>query len=99
MLRKLYKWYFCDRKTGKLILGQTPNLLAILLFSCIAFRFVLNLLDLRGTIHTISTYALALFLSLWSLDELLRGDTPFRRTLGLLGVIGVISIITTQIIS
>ena len=70
------RWWLEDRKTGKLVVAQRPNLLLALAIA--------GLLLTRLLPSSLLAVVLAktLWLS-WSGDELLRGVNPWRRSLGL----------------
>ena len=70
------RWLFEDRRTGRIVVGQNPNLLALLVVASCAARLVVPKADRAGpALRNLGTCAL----SLWALDELLRGVNPFRR--------------------
>ena len=72
------RWWFEDRKTGRIVIGQTPNaLLWIFIASWTAERLVRDQTMERALLWTASTS-----LALWSFDEIARGVNPWRRTLG-----------------
>ena len=70
------RWWLEDRKTGKLVGAQRPNLLLALAIA--------GLLLTRLLPSSLLAVVLAKTLWLaWSGDELLRGVNPWRRALGL----------------
>ena len=70
------RWGLEDRKTGKLVVAQRPNLLLALAIA--------GLLLTRLLPSSLLAVVLAKTLWLaWSGDELLRGVNPWRRALGL----------------
>ena len=70
------RWWLEDRKTGKLVVAQRPNLLLAL---AIAGLLLARLLP-SSLLAVVLTKTLWLA---WSGDELLRGVNPWRRALGL----------------
>jgi len=70
-------WLFRDRATGKIVIGQLPNIPLIV-------WLVATLLSAltTGTASDVLGYAATLALVVWAGDELLRGVNPFRRILG-----------------
>ena len=69
-------WWLEDRKTGKLVVAQRPNLLLALAIA--------GLLLTRLLPSSLLAVVLGKTLWLaWSGDELLRGVNPWRRALGL----------------
>ena len=70
------RWWLEDRKPGKLVVAQRPNLLLALAIA--------GLLLTRLLPSSLLAVVLAKTLWLaWSGDELLRGVNPWRRALGL----------------
>lgn len=72
-------WLFRDRSTGRIVLGQLPNV-AILVF--IVARVLEWLTDAQGRTGAILHWVGTAALLWWAGDELLRGVNPFRRMLG-----------------
>lgn len=70
---------FRDRRTGKVVIAQWPNLALALFLVAAAIRWVVHPGGRPGTI--VSAVA-AVTLLWWSADEVVRGVNPFRRTLG-----------------
>ncbi len=82
-MSKWVRWFFTDPTTGRVVVAQFPNwsLAGFLVFATAGRVFDSAPLRWVGSA----------FLLIWSLDELLRGDAPWRRVLGL-GVIGIMAI-------
>jgi hypothetical protein len=78
-LRRVFDWLFRDRRTGKVVIAQLPNLALSLFLVAIAIRWLLHPAGMAGTI--VSAVA-ALTLAWWGVDEVARGVNPFRRALG-----------------
>jgi hypothetical protein len=76
-------WYFRDA-SGNLVLGQPPNRPIKIMAGMLLSRWALRLGGLRAG----SPLDVALervgrgVLTWWALDELLRGATPYRRSIG-----------------
>lgn len=78
----MVNWMFRDRTTGKIVIGQNPNVLLGLFLVALAVRYGLALFDTSHHVQRIASFVMFGFLSLWALDELFRGVNPFRRFLG-----------------
>jgi hypothetical protein len=78
-LRRVFDWVFRDRRTGKVVIAQLPNLVLSLFLVAIAIRWLLHPTGMTGTI--VSAVA-TLTLAWWGVDEVARGVNPFRRALG-----------------
>ena len=71
-------WFFRDRKTGRIVVGQWPNL-PLGLFAAAS----LAAWAAQGSPASVwADLAARLVLAWWALDELLRGVNPWRRCLG-----------------
>ena len=71
-----FRWLFEDRRTGKIVIGQTPNLPLILFVCAFAAEAALKPRGLGGLLLRGAKVS---SLSYWALDELVRGVNPFRR--------------------
>ena len=74
-MRRAFRWFFENRRTGRITIGQWPNL-PLWIF------LVATLLRL-GALATIA-------LVVWAGDEIIRGVNPFRRLLGAAVLLGVV---------
>jgi hypothetical protein len=73
------RWFFRNPKTGELVIAQRPNLpLAIFLVATL----VRLAFEPEGAVGTAVSVVAALGLVWWALEEIVRGDSPFRRVLG-----------------
>lgn len=73
------RWFFADQATGRIVIAQWPNLqLWIFIVAWPPSRLLAG-----TTLGTAAAVVAALALTIWALDELLRGQSPFRRCLGL----------------
>jgi hypothetical protein len=83
---QLVDWLFRHRENGQIALGQAPNL----------EQQVFQLTTVTGTFLPKSRLRTALgvvaigALTVWGLDELIRGVNPFRRLLGLASLCGIV---------
>jgi len=72
-------WWFRDRRTGRIVVGQSPNLALWIFIATVVVRVFVT----TGTARSIVDGIAALSLGWWALDEMLRGVNPWRRLLGL----------------
>ena len=77
--RGILHWWFEDRSSGRIVVGQTPNLL---LWFFIAAWTTNKLVQPAGLAGKALSGAASASLALWSLDEIARGVNPWRRALG-----------------
>ena len=77
--RTVFGWLFRDRRTGKVVIAQWPNLALSLFLALAAIRLLVHP---AGTAATVLNAVAALTLMWWAVDELARGVKPFRRALG-----------------
>ena len=85
-VRRAVAWWFRDRRTGRIVVGQFPNppLVAFLALA-VATRLVGSTGRLDDVLRAGATGALAW----WAADEVLRGVNPWRRSLGVAGLVVV----------
>ncbi len=77
--RGALRWCFEDRSTGRIVVGQMPNMtLTIFAVAWTASKVV----HPPGLTGRALPWVASASLALWSLDELIRGVNPWRRTLG-----------------
>lgn len=76
-IARLSDWLFRDRETGKIVIGQFPNLPLIVWLAATLLTAVTT-----GTAKDLLGYVATLALVVWAGDELIRGVNPFRRILG-----------------
>ncbi len=74
----LTDWLFRSRVTGRVVVGQAPNVTAVLWVGAAAAAAIAPTPTARVALKRVSAVAL----SVWAADELLRGVNPFRRMLG-----------------
>lgn len=82
----IFRWLFADRRTGRIVIGQSPNWLMLVFLAATASRLVEGR---RGPAGTLIRGVQAGSLGLWALDEALRGVNPARRIGGAALVAGV----------
>ena len=78
-LRRAFLWCFTCRRTGRIVVGQFPNL-SITLFGIGSMAEWL--LAPEGQAGAVLRFATRACLAWWAADELLRGVNPWRRMLG-----------------
>ncbi|CAM3252037.1 MULTISPECIES: hypothetical protein [Methylobacterium] len=86
MLPAVLDWFFRDRTSGRIVIGQWPNTPLWL------FGVMLSVAWIAGEDTAVGQWAdLAsrIALAVWAGDELLRGVNPWRRCLGAAVVIGM----------
>jgi hypothetical protein len=71
--------FFRNPETGDVVIVQFPNLQLWIFFIASAARMVLHP---HGTVGMAVSVAAGLALVWWSADEVVRGDSLFRRVLG-----------------
>ena len=72
----VFRWLFEDRRTGRIVVGQKPNLMMLVFLAATASRLAAGR---RSPAGAAIRGAQAGSLLLWALDEVLRGVNPFRR--------------------
>jgi hypothetical protein len=71
--------FFRNPETGEVVVAQPPNVPLLVWLAATAIRLVFAPHGALGTaVSVIATVSLVL----WSLLEIARGDSPFRRVLG-----------------
>ena len=72
-------WLFRDRETGRITIGQMPNLPLWIFIVATALRSVFHPAGgARTALDVVATGALVW----WAVDEVARGVNPWRRILG-----------------
>ena len=77
--RGALRWCFEDRATGRIVVGQMPNL-PLWIFA--ATWTTDKLTHPAGPTGRVLPWVASASLTIWSLDEIVRGVNPWRRTLG-----------------
>ena len=74
-----FDWLFRNAKTGRLTIVQWPN---PALWLYLAATLARRVLAPDGAVGAAVAVVAGIGLLWWAGDELLRGDSPFRRSLG-----------------
>lgn len=87
MLRAAFDWFFRDRTSGRVVIGQWPNppLWLFGLLQAVAW--------MAGEANAIGRWAAVaswIALAVWAGDEVLRGVNPWRRCLGSVVLLGMV---------
>ena len=85
MLMRFVDWAFRDRHTGRIVIGQWPNLW---LWIFVAASLVEMAVGTVTPVGITARVVAMVFLVIWASDELLRGVNPWRRGLGAAVLIG-----------
>jgi hypothetical protein len=72
-------WLFRNRQTGAITIAQLPNAPLIVFLVAAIVRWIFHP---SGTLGTVVSVLGVLALSLWGVDEIIRGVNPWRRLLG-----------------
>lgn len=75
----VFDWVFRSRETGRITIGQTPNVMLSVFVLATVVRWIVRP---SGTAATVIGGVATGALVLWALDELVRGVNPWRRALG-----------------
>ncbi len=79
MMREALQWFFRNRQTGAITIGQAPNLT---LWIVIVAAVLLWVWHPPGRLGTALEIILKGSLFVWAIDEIVRGVNPWRRCLG-----------------
>jgi hypothetical protein len=82
---RVFDWWFRDRRTGRIVVGQFPNIPLWIFIATVGLRWIVTTGSARTVVDGIALVALAW----WAIDEAVRGVNPWRRVLGL-GVVGFV---------
>jgi len=77
--RHVVDWWFRSRETGRITIGQWPNLPLWVFIGAWTLR---RIFDPAGAAGTVLTVVATAALVVWALDEVIRGVNPWRRALG-----------------
>ena len=86
-LRSALDWFFRDPRSGRRVIAQPPNLPILLFIASVVARW---LVEDGTTLDTLLAWAGTVALAWWAVDELVRGQSPFRRLLGVGGIAAVV---------
>jgi hypothetical protein len=81
-------WLFRDRRTGRIVVAQAPNLPLWIFLATVVARWFVD--ESTGAFDVLRGVALAA-LGWWAVDEVVRGVNPWRRFLGALGCAVVVT--------
>lgn len=85
-LRAAWDWFVLDRSTGESTVTMPPNLPISMFWGAVALRLVLRPAGAwKRALDLIANGAL----TWWAVDELVRGTSPLRRTLGAVTLTGL----------
>ncbi|MGU3539899.1 hypothetical protein [Methylobacterium sp. A54F] len=87
MLRAALTWFFRDRTSGRIVIGQWPNAPLWLFGLAQAVAWLAGPDTAVGRWAAIASW---IALAVWAGDELLRGVNPWRRCLGAIVLIGLL---------
>lgn len=83
-MRRAFDWFFRDRRTGAVVIGQWPNLPLWIFVAASILEWLLETtapglpVPVFASLRVVALLALAI----WALDEIVRGVNPWRRCLG-----------------
>jgi len=78
-VRRFVDWFFRNRETGRITIGQWPNWSLWVFIGAWTLRRIFAPTGTAGTVlDIVATAALVV----WAIDELVRGVNPWRRVLG-----------------
>jgi hypothetical protein len=89
--RRVIRWMFADRRSGRLTIAQWPN---ITLWLFIILTVGLHVLHAKGSVGELIRVLADVALLVWAADEVIRGVNPFRRILGCLVLVVAIESLT-----
>ena len=89
VLARFADWFFRDPSTGRLVIAQLPNVPLWIFIGATAVRLLLRPDGAAATLTSIASRGALVW---WAVDEIVRGDSRFRRVLG--GVVLATTIIT-----
>jgi hypothetical protein len=87
MLKRAFEWCVRDRRTGRIVVAQWPN---VPLGVYLAASLVRRLAAPEGTAGTALGVVATVALAGWAGDEVIRGVNPWRRALGATVAAGVV---------
>ncbi len=73
------RWCFEDRTTGRIVVAQFPNWPLWLFFAALLIEILVHPAGRLGLAVRIAKIA---GLTIWAVDEIVRGVNPWRRALG-----------------
>ncbi len=88
-----YRWWFENRHTGEITIGQFPNWP---LWGIIATWVVSALVDAGSGIGQLLWWTRTGLWIYWASDELIRGVNPWRRGLGVAVLLWQVTVLVTR---
>lgn len=82
-------WMFRNRETGRVTMGQRPNLEQ----KIFQFSTVIGTLLPKSPVRTGVGVVAVLSLAIWGIDELARGVNPFRRLTGAMALGSIVYLV------
>ncbi len=91
-MRRAFDWFFRDRRTGAVVIGQWPNAPLWIFAAASALECLLEAVmpGLPAPVFAGLRVVALLSLSVWAIDEIARGVNPWRRCLGTAVLIGIV---------
>lgn len=80
--RRIVDWFFRDRTTGAIVIGQWPNAPLWVFLATSAVAWAAATFQAAPWLVTGLRILSLLALAWWALDEIVRGVNPWRRSLG-----------------
>jgi hypothetical protein len=90
---RLVDWWFRNRETGEITIGQPPNPPVIVGAVAFGARVILRPPGLIGTALSAVGTAAAVY---WAGDEVLRGVNPYRRVMGAAVLGGIAAVLVRR---
>ncbi len=76
---RAFRWAFEDRRTGRIVIGQSPNAALLAFAGAMGAELVLRPV---GPAKAALRLAQVASLTVWAAEEVARGGNPWRRLLG-----------------
>ncbi|MER2250762.1 hypothetical protein ABS772_12650 [Methylorubrum podarium] len=91
-MRRAFDWFFRDRTTGAVVIGQWPNWPLWIFAAASALEWLLEaaMPGLPVPVFAGLRVLALVSLTIWALDEIVRGVNPWRRCLGGAVLIGIV---------
>ena len=86
-------WLFEDRQTGRIVIGQKPNVPLMIFAGAWLADAVLRP---RGPVGVALRAAEVGSLAAWAADEAVRGVNPWRKALGAVGLLYAAQLLTRR---
>jgi hypothetical protein len=84
-VRSTLGWLFRDRRTGRVVIAQIPNIPLVVWITAASLRWLVD-----GDTGTALGVIAMLALVVWAADEIIRGVNPWRRFVGAVVLGGLI---------